>query len=242
VVQEGIAMFEVFAEFYDAIYKTIKDYPAEADAIASLSRKMNPNSRTILDVACGTAEHARLLAERGFIVDGLDLDPSFVRLARQKHPAGRFFEADMANFHLGARYDVVMCLFSSIGYLRTLDRVFCALECFRKHLAPGGVIIVEPWFAPGVLDVKRIGRNSGEADGIQIIRTSRIELEERLSRLHFDYEITDAKGTRHATEVHELGLFSNEELMDTFRSAGLLPEYDPKGVANRGLYVAVAAA
>jgi SAM-dependent methyltransferase len=195
-----------------------------------------------LDVACGTGEHARLLAERGFVVDGLDVDATFVRLARQKHSAGRFFEADMANFQLSARYDVVMCLFSSIGYLRTLDRVFCALKCFREHLAPGGVIIVEPWFAPGVLDEKRVGRNSGEADGIHIVRTSKIELEQRLSRLHFDYEITDAGGTRHATEVHELGLFSNEELLDTFRAVGLLPEYDPKGPADRGLYVAVAAA
>jgi SAM-dependent methyltransferase len=234
-------MFDVFAEFYDAIYKGFKDYAAEADAVASLVRKINPASKTILDVACGTGEHARLLAERGFVVDGLDVDATFVRLARQKHPAGRFFEADMANFQLSARYDVVMCLFSSIGYLRTLDRVSCALKCFREHLAPGGVIIVEPWFAPGVLDEERVGRNSGEAGGVHIVRTSKIELEQRLSRIRFDYEITDSGGTRHATELHELGLFSNEELMDTFRAVGLLPEYDPKGPADRGLYVAVAA-
>jgi SAM-dependent methyltransferase len=194
-----------------------------------------------LDVACGTGEHARLLAERGFVVDGLDVDANFVRLSRHKHPSGRFYEADMASFRLPLRYDVVMCLFSSIGYLRTLDRVSSALACFRDHLAPGGVIIVEPWFAPGVLDENRVGRNSGEADGIHIIRTSRMELQPHLSRIHFDYEITDATGTRHASEVHELGLFSNEELMATFRAVGLLPEHDPKGLTDRGLYVAVAA-
>jgi len=235
-------MFEVFAEYYDAIYAGIKDYPAEADAVASLVRRINPGARTILDVACGTGEHARRLAERGFLVDGLDIDPAFVRLARQKHAAGGFFEADMADFQLPARYDVIVCLFSSIGYLRTLNRVSCALECFREHLAPGGVVVVEPWFAPGVLDEKRVGTTSGEADGTRIVRTSRIEVQSRLSRLHFDYEITDSGGTRHATEVHELGLFSNEELMDAFRAVGLLPEFDPEGLAGRGLYVAVAAA
>jgi SAM-dependent methyltransferase len=235
-------MFDVSAEYYDAIYKAFKDYPGEADAVATLMRKVHPGSRTVLDVACGTGEHARLLAERGFVVDGLDVEPTFVRLSRQKHSAGRFYEADMADFKLSARYDVVMCLFSSIGYLRTLDRVSSALRCFREHLAPGGVIVVEPWFPPGVLDEKRVGRNSGEAEGVRIIRTSKIELEPRLSRLYFDYEITDAKGTRHASEVHELGLFSNEELMDTFRAVGLLPEHDPTGLTNRGLYLAVAAA
>jgi Methyltransferase domain len=57
-------------------------------------------SQTVLDVACGTGEHARLLAAQGFVVDGLDLDPAFVRIAEQKHPAGQFFAADMRDFHL----------------------------------------------------------------------------------------------------------------------------------------------
>jgi len=64
---------------------------------------------TVLDVACGSGEHARLLAGHGFVVDGLDLDPAFVRIARHKHPSGRFFEADMAGFDLPDRYDAILC-------------------------------------------------------------------------------------------------------------------------------------
>jgi len=45
-------------------------------------------------------------------------------------PDARFFEGDMAMFELGHLYDVVMCLFSSIGYLQTLERVTAALRCF----------------------------------------------------------------------------------------------------------------
>lgn len=233
-------VFEVFAESYDAIYKSFKNYAAEADAVAALVRQNSPGARTILDVACGTGEHARLLAERGFEVDGLDINATFVRRARLKHPAGQFFEADMSDFQLARRYDAVICLFSSIGYLRTLDRVLSAFKCFREHLKPGGVMLVEPWFGPGTLDEKHVGHHSGEAEGMGITRTSRIELEPRLSRLIFDYEITDTSGTRHASEVHELGLFSNEELMDAFGAAGLTPELDPIGLTQRGLYAAVA--
>ncbi len=231
-------MFNASAEFYDQIYSTFKDYDAEAVRIASLLRQVNPRCQTVLDVACGTGEHARLLAADGFAVDGLDLDAAFVRLARQKHPAGRFFEADMSDFHLPHRYDAVTCLFSSIGYLRTLDRVVRALTCFREHLAPGGVIVVEPWFAPGVLDVNRVARNIGEANGVRVTRVSRVEVEGRLSRLRFEYEIAAATGTRQASEVHELGLFTVAELMEAFRNAGLNAEYDPKGLADRGLYLA----
>jgi SAM-dependent methyltransferase len=235
-------MFDASAEFYDLIYATFKDYPAEAGQIASLLRRLNPACRTLLDVACGTGEHARLLANAGFIVDGLDLDAVFVRLARQKHPSGRFFEADMGTFRLPYRYDAVICLFSSIGYLRTLDRVNEALTSFREHLAPGGVVVVEPWFAPGVLEHGRVVHNTGEAGGIRVTRRSRVEVAGRLSRLHFDYEINDRSGTRRASEVHELGLFTTAELMEAFRRAGLEANYDPDGLTDRGLYVARIAA
>jgi SAM-dependent methyltransferase len=235
-------MFSASAEFYDLIYSTFKDYMGEAAQIASLLRRLNPQCQAVLDVACGTGEHARLLAAQGFVVDGIDLDPAFVRIAEQKHPAGRFFVADMGVFHLSHRYNAVLCLFSSIGYLQTLDRVRRAFTCFREHLAPGGVIVIEPWFAPGMLDPARVDRQTGESNGIRVSRVSRNQIEGTLSRLHFDYEIIDATGTRHASEVHELGLFTPAEMLRAFQEAGLHADHDPKGLTDRGLYVARIAA
>jgi len=235
-------MFSASADFYDLIYSGFKDYATEARRIAGLLRRINPSCRTILDVACGTGEHARLLVEQGFAVDGLDVDPAFVRIAARKHAAGRFFEADMSNFHLARRYDAVLCLFSSIAYLETLDRVQRALVCFREHLAPGGVIVVEPWFEPGVLDPARVAHNTAEAAGTRVSRVSRVEIEGPVSRLLFDYEITDEGGTRHASEVHVLGLFTAAEMLGAFHGAGLAVEWDREGLTGRGLYVAKALA
>src|SRR5262245_46426167 len=163
-------MFTHSAEFYDVIYSSLKDYAAETAEIARLLRQVHPECRTILDAACGTGEHARWLATHGFDVDGFDVDPAFVRIAQQKIPACRFVEADMAAFHLGRRYDAVLCLFSSIGYLKTLDRIAEALACFREHLEPDGVVLVEPWFPPGALDPNRVARNGGDANGVSVMR------------------------------------------------------------------------
>jgi SAM-dependent methyltransferase len=232
-------MFSESAEFYDLIYSQFKSYAEESARLAALLLRANPGCRSVLDVACGTGEHVRhLSAQPGFRVDGLDLDQRFLDIARQKNPDARFWQGDMAAFDLPERYDAVVCLFSSIGYLRTLDRVERALRCFRKHAAVGGLIVVEPWFGPGQLDPSRVMRTSAEANGVHVERVSRIEIDGRLSRILFDYHVTDATGVRTATEVHELGLFTPEEMRASFAAAGLQVDYDETGLDGRGLYLA----
>jgi SAM-dependent methyltransferase len=230
-------MFTESADFYDAIYSW-KDYAAEAARIAARLRRTHPAARTILDVACGTGEHVRQLSALGFEVDGLDLDPGLLRIASAKNPSARFVCADMSDFTLDRRYDVVACLFSSIGYLVTLDRVIRALECFRRHLASNGVVLVEPWFAPGRLVNGRVFRSAGTHHGMSVERISRNEIDGRISRLHFEYRVETPAGPRRLSETHELGLFTRKEMAAAFRQAGLAATYAPIGLTGRGLWTA----
>jgi SAM-dependent methyltransferase len=232
-------MFSASAELYDLIHSRSRDYASEAAQIAGLIRRDHPQAQRVLDVACGTAEHARLLtSQHGFHVDGLDLDAAFVRIARQKLPKASFYEADMITFELSERYDVIICLFSSIGYARTLENVRRTLERFRAHLADGGIVLLEPWFPPDVLDPGRISVKTIEAAEVTICRMGHVEIDGRLSRLRFEYLLGRAAGIEHASEVHELGLFTVEETLVCFREAGLDVDYYPKGPSGRGLYLA----
>ena len=54
-------MFHKSHAYYDAIY-SFKNYAEEARKISDLIRSTHPKPRTILDVACGTAQHAKLLS------------------------------------------------------------------------------------------------------------------------------------------------------------------------------------
>jgi hypothetical protein len=89
-----------------------------------------------------------------------------------------------------------------------------------------------------VLDTARVTSNIGEPNGIRVLRTTRVEVDGRDSRLLFDYEITDATGTRHESEVHHLGLFTHDEMLEAFRQAGFTAEHDPVGLCDRGLSLA----
>jgi ubiquinone/menaquinone biosynthesis C-methylase UbiE len=235
-------MFTESAEIYDAIYQ-FKDYQTEAGRVAALIRQANPQARSILDVACGTGEHARWLASNhGFEVTGLDLDDALLAVARRKVPQGQFICADMEAFDLGQQYDAVICLFSSIAYLVTLDRVSRAFERFRHHLQPEGIVLVEPWFEPGIIDPARLSRRSVELEWGRVERLSQIAVDGRISRIHFQYKIETTAGRREVSEVHELGLFTVAEMQAALATAGFSATFDPSGLAGRGLWTAGLAA
>ena len=232
-------MFTEAAEVYDAIYFGLKDYSAEAAEIAQRIRDEHPRARSVLDVACGTGEHAWLLARNhGFAVDGIDLNADFLRLARAKHAAGRFHQADMTAFNLIERYDAIICMFSSIGYVCTLPRLEQTLRCFRQHLATDGIVLVEPWFPPGVMTNGYRSMQFADIPGGHVERTSTTTINDRISRLDFAYVLKENGAVRRATEVHELGLFTQDEMLHAFTAAGLQARYEEKSPSNRGLYIA----
>lgn len=232
-------MFSGSAELYDLIYAGLKDYQAETAGLVAAIRELHPEARTVLDVACGTGEHARFLEEEhGFLVDGIDLDPTFVSIAQRKLSRGTAHQGDMTDFELPSRYDVVLCLFGSIGYVRTLENLRRAFERFRYHLTEGGIALVEPWFRPGGLQPGRVTITTAESEGVTVSRMSHCSITDRISRLRFEYLIGRSQDIEHVVETHELGLFSTEEMLEALRQAGFEAEYDPKGSADRGLYTA----
>jgi SAM-dependent methyltransferase len=104
------------ADLYDLIYLPQKDYAADSSRLADFVRRLSPGAIRLLDVACGTGEHARHLSTHGLKVNGVDLEPAFVARAKAKVPSGEFVVADLADFDLGSRYDAVVCLFGAIGF------------------------------------------------------------------------------------------------------------------------------
>lgn len=57
----------------------------------------------------------------------------------------------MRQLDLGRTFDAVICMFSSIGHLTNPDDMREAFRRLPRHLAPGGVLIVDGWVLAGML-------------------------------------------------------------------------------------------
>lgn len=230
-------MFTKSARYYDELY-AFKDYGAAAGQLRGLLQEQHPQARTLLDVGCGTGQHLGYLRE-SYHVEGLDLNGDLLALARDRCPDVPFHQGDMTGFDLGHAFDVVTCLFSSIAYVRTLDNLRRTAVCLARHLHPGGLVVIEPWFAPERYWTGTITSNYVDKPDLKIAWMYTSERMENLSVLDIHYLVGTPEKVEHFTERHEFGLFTDDEYRGALRDAGFVDiRHDPEGLFRRGLYTA----
>jgi SAM-dependent methyltransferase len=238
---KGWTMFDKSTQYYDRIYAW-KDYQGECAQLTTIiGEHLRSGADRLLDVACGTGHHLAYLKE-SFDVEGLDLSSDLLQIAENRNPGVPFHQGDMLDFALDQRFDVITNLFSSIGYTRTIDNLNKAIASMARHLAPGGVLIVEPWFTPEQWSAGTVHALYVDDPELKIARINLSGAEGRLSYMDFHYLIGTLEGVEHFTERHELGLFEVDEMVASFTQAGLKVTYDEEGIAGRGLYIGTKAA
>ena len=167
-------MYEHSAAAYDLLHAARgKDYGREAERVLARVRRLRPEARSILDVACGTGLHLAAFAELGLDVEGVELVPSMAAEARKRAPDVPIHAGDMRTFHLDRCFDAVVCLFSAIGYMTTIDDLCAALATMRDHLVDGGVLVVEPWFKPADWHDGAVFGEGAEEGDLAVARASR---------------------------------------------------------------------
>jgi SAM-dependent methyltransferase len=229
-------VFERSERFYDAIYSW-KDYPGEVERLRELIEARVPKARTLLDVACGTGKHLELLRGR-YDVEGVDLDAEMLRIARRRLGEDvPLHEGDMTSFNLGRTFDVVTCLFSSIGYARTDAALRAAIEGMARHVAPGGLLVVEPWFLPEQWQPRHVGAVFVDEPDLKVARINVSADVQEIMTLTFHYLVGTPEGVDHFTEDHVVGMFTHEQYLTAVRGAGLEVEHEAEGLMGRGLYI-----
>ncbi|MBX9938458.1 MAG: class I SAM-dependent methyltransferase [Candidatus Obscuribacterales bacterium] len=225
------------AGFYDLLNRQ-KDYAAEVAYLSSrIEKHKKSEGNRLLDVACGTGQHIYFL-QTSMKCEGLDIDSEFLDICSDKLPGMKFHLGDMTNFQLADKFDVVTCLFSSIGYVKTVDLLDSTIKNMADHINPGGLLIIEPWYTPATFKPGHSTVIVEETDEYKIVRMNLWLQKEMVAQGHSHILVMNNAGIQHIQELHELALFTNEEYAASMRAAGLeVVEVDENGPIGRGLFV-----
>ncbi|WP_409493533.1 class I SAM-dependent DNA methyltransferase [Amycolatopsis sp. cmx-11-12] len=240
-MQENKIYEEEYVEVYDFIHGGRgKNYVAEAKTALDLIRSRKPDVSSLLDVACGTGSHLLHFREELDDVEGLEISGRMLALAETKLPGVRLYQSDMREFDLGRKFDVVTCLFSSIAHLPTVDDLNSALRSFARHLNPGGVVLVEPFWSADSFIPGFVTADSVAVDGRAASRLSHSTRDGDAAVIEVQCLVAESEsGIRHLTETTRVTLFTGEQYEDSFVQAGCTVERLPGGLSGRGVLVGV---
>lgn len=160
-----------YLQEYEPIFSAAEDRRDVARLIELLRL---PVGARILDVPCGQGRHARLLAEAGFDVVGLDYSKHLLDLATSAGPGVRYLRGDMRRLpaQWTGRFDAVLNLFTSFGFFLDPNDDVKVVREFARVMAPGGVLVWHGASRDGVM-AKFIARDWWPSDNGTLIAHER---------------------------------------------------------------------
>jgi SAM-dependent methyltransferase len=213
-----------YASLYDATYRT-KDYSTETRLIEETFTRFGrgPIER-VLDLGCGTGNHALHLAARGYRITAVDRSAEMLRLARAKvqesGPAIEWVQADLVDLDAGGAFDAALLMFAVIGYFPANDDLLRVLGRIRAQLADDGLLAFDFWYGPAVL-TQRPERRMSEVmtEGGPARRTVTPELDDRHQTCDVVYTI-ELPDSPPFVERHRMRFFFPMELELLLRVTG----------------------
>jgi len=228
------------AKYYDRVY-SFRDYLDEAVRTQNLIIKyLETRGNTLLDIACGTGLHLKHLKD-DFSCTGVDISKSMLKIARKNAKGVTFKEADMKTLRLGKQFDVIVCLLSSIGYVKTAASLEKTIRNFSKHLKKGGLALIEPSHAKSfyVSGEPRITTYDGKDAKIARVNVTKIRQATAVLNMHI-LIAERGKDAKYFVDRHELGLFGINNTLRIMKAAGLKSKYLKNGLMpGRELFVGI---
>ena len=224
-------VFDAYAAYYDLLYRD-KDYAEETRHIHRLIQRYRPGAKRVLELGSGTGRHARLLAELGYQIHGIERSPIMLEQARAHAAASAckdrisFEQMDIRELGGPGHYDVVLSLFHVVSYLNDNRELQAAFSATARNLNPDGIFLFDCWYGPAVLhQVPAVRVKRVENDVNRLVRVAEPTMERRADVVQVRYDMfieQKADGRiRHFSEVHPMRYFFEPELELLLGNSGL---------------------
>lgn len=146
-----------------------------------LQKYSDGTTKRLLELACGTGNHAFELEKYDYKIVATDYSDDMLACSRkkavEKGSSIDFRLQDMRKLDIEEKpFDAVICLFDSIGYVKTNDALSRVFQGVNRHLRTGGLFLFEFLHASAMVkayDPVRVRRWSlGNTELIRISETN----------------------------------------------------------------------
>lgn len=139
--------FYADARLYDRLF------PGGDRAVAFYRAEADRHGGSVLELGSGTGHKLIPIAADGHPCTGLELSPAMLAEARRKAAERgvevEWVQGDMRELDLGRTFDLVIIAANSLLHLQTSEELVGCLRSVRRHLAPGGRLVLDV-FNPSV--------------------------------------------------------------------------------------------
>ncbi len=248
----GYADYTFVAEFYD----DTPPYAARKD-IDFYIQSARESGGPVLEVGCGTGRVLIPTAAAGVEITGLDLSDHMLAICRRRlrqeaadvRDRVTLVRGDMRLFDLGREFALVTTPFRPFQHLETVDDQMSCLQTIRRHLKPGGRLILD-LFNPSLKFLTDDGasRESGDEpeftlpDGRRVVRKLRVAKRNYFTQVQeceIIYYVTHPDGRKerlvHAFPMRYLFRFEAEHLLERcgFEVEALYADYDKAAYGSK---------
>jgi len=145
-----------YSKIYDFLY-TNKDYTKETNLIKKILKKYLPNSKSLLDLGCGTGLYSNLMTKFNFNVVGVDRSSNMLNIAKHKYKKNKklsFIKSSIENIRLNKKFDIISALFHILSYHTTEREIDKFFSKSHMLLNKNGILIFDFWYEDGVFSLQ----------------------------------------------------------------------------------------
>lgn len=214
------------AKYYDVMHQ-YRDYDKECSFADGLIKRRVPEVRRVLDICCGTGEHAIRMARFGYDVAGVNQSQDMLDIAAYKATKSDlpidFICRDIFGLGIKGKFEVAYCLGYTFLYMTTDSDVRRFFKVVRNALISGGLFLVD--FINGLSLSKDFDKDEfiyqHKNATIRQHDRWRLDKERGVKHLDFEYEITDSEGrVQRISAEEDLRIFYDDDVQVLLSDCG----------------------